>query len=112
MTLLLEFSNKSRVCIDLNAFETALRLCKTEDQISEYLKVTDPYLAGVFLFANRKENEARALQDEFSKFEGYGAQHYTKYILGSWLISLQFIGRAGSLKEGKKILKLTEMSVG
>ena len=78
-------------------FKTALGLCETEDQMVEYLKDTDPYLAGVFLLDNKKDNQASVLQEEFSKYEKDSAERYTKYILGNWLIELEIQRRKGVL---------------
>ena len=70
------------------------------------MKITDPYLAGLFLFANRKENETDALRAEFRDFEHGSVQHYTKYILGSWLLDIHLYRSFDQLKEGKKSIEI------
>ena len=63
----------------------------------KYLKDTDPYLAGVFLLANKKESQAKDLQKEFSNIDSSEGKDYTKYILGNWLIELEIQRRKGLL---------------
>ena len=78
-------------------FKNELGKCETEDQMVKYLKDTDPYLAGVFLLANKKESQAKDLQKEFSNIDSSEGKDYTKYILGNWLIELEIQRRKGLL---------------